>query len=97
MLVHLDGLWVWLVCDTTISTYHTENSERFGGYCFGDSLKDPSAKITAATEFFSPHISFPCLLIAVKHDHESLICVYNINTSKVVRSVLIPETVRVHF
>lgn len=89
----LDGLWMWVVYDTAINIYNTENSEWFGGYCFGESLKNPGAKITAVAEFSSSHITFPCLLIAVNHDHESLICMYDINISKIIRAVLVPEMV----
>lgn len=88
---------MWVVCDTVINIYHTENSEWFGGYCFGDSLKKSSAKIAAVTELCSSHISFPCLLIAVNHDHESLICVYDIKISKVIRAVQVPDMVRIYF
>lgn len=84
---------MWIVHDTAINIYHTENSEWLGGYCFGESLKNPSAKIAAVLEFSSSDISFPCLLIAVDNDHESLICMYNVNISKVVRSILIPDRV----
>lgn len=91
--VSKNGLWMWLVCDTAINIYHTENSERLGGYSFGETLKNPSAKITAVTEFCSSHVSFSCLLIAVEHDHESLICMYDITTSKIFRAVLVPDIV----
>lgn len=93
----LDGLWMWIVRDTTISLYHSENSEWFGGYCFEKSLKNPSVRITAVAEFCSSHISFSCLLIAVNQDDKSIICMYDINKSKVLRAVLVPDKVRTYF
>ncbi|XP_054719171.1 protein ELYS-like [Uloborus diversus] len=85
-----DGLWMWIVHDTVIDVYNTENSEWFGGHCFGKSLKNPAALITTVVEFNSSHVSFPCLLLAVDQDHESLICMFDASTCEVVRSVLVP-------
>lgn len=88
---------MWIVRDSTISLYHSENSEWFGDYCFEKSLKNPSVRITAVAEFCSSHISFSCLLIAVKQDDKSIICLYDINKSEVVRAVLVPDKVRTNF
>ena len=89
-------MWMWIAHDTSINLYHTENSEWFGCYCFEKSLKNPAVRITAVAEFFSSHISFSCLLIAVSQNDESIICMYDINKSRIVRAVLVPDKVRIY-
>ncbi|GFT85448.1 protein ELYS [Nephila pilipes] len=92
-LISKNGLWLYLVHDTVIDIYCTESGKWCGGYCFEESLRNPSAKITAALEFTSSHISYPCLLLAVNQDDESLLCLFDVNSCKVVRTVIIPDRV----
>ncbi|GFQ67064.1 protein ELYS [Trichonephila clavata] len=92
-LVSKNGLWLYLVHDTVIDIYCTESGKWCGGHCFEESLRNPSAKITAAAEFTSSHISYPCLLLAVNQDDESLLCLFDVNSCKVVRAVIIPDRV----
>ncbi|GFX42816.1 protein ELYS [Trichonephila clavipes] len=91
--LQMHGLWLYLVHDTVIDVYCTESGKWCGGHCFEESLRNPSAKITAAVEFTSSHISYPCLLLAVNHDDESLLCLFDVNSCKVVRAVIIPDRV----
>ncbi|GIY67197.1 protein ELYS [Caerostris darwini] len=92
-VISKNGLWLYLVHGTVIDIYCTESGKWCGGYCFQQSLNNPSAKITAAVEFNSSHISFPALLLVVNQDDESLVCLFDVNSCKVERAVLIPDKV----
>ncbi|GIZ02700.1 protein ELYS [Caerostris extrusa] len=92
-VISKNGLWLYLVHGTVIDIYCTESGKWCGGYCFQQSLNNPSAKITAAVEFNSSHISFPALLLVVNQDDESLVCLFDVNSCKVERAVLIPDRV----
>lgn len=92
-LISKNGLWLYLVHDTVIDIYCTESGKWCGGHCFEESLRNPSAKITSAVEFTSSHISYPCLLLAVNQDDESLLCLFDVNSCKVVQAVIIPDRV----
>lgn len=79
--------------DTIINIYCTETGKWRGGHSFAESLKNPSAKIKAAVEITSRHISFDCLILAVEQDHESLLCMFDVSLCKVVQAVLVPDKV----
>lgn len=89
----VDGLWLYIVHDTIINIYCTETGKWQGGHSFAESLKNPSAKIKAAAEFTSIHISFPCLILAVEQDHESLLCMFDVSSCRVFQAVLVPDKV----
>ncbi|KAF8792315.1 Protein ELYS like protein [Argiope bruennichi] len=85
-----NGLWLYQIHGTVIDIYCIESGKWCGGHCFAKSLKNPFAKITAAVEFTSSHLSYPCLLLAVNQDDESLLCLFDVDSCKVVRAILMP-------
>ncbi|XP_055938873.1 protein ELYS-like isoform X2 [Argiope bruennichi] len=88
-----NGLWLYQIHGTVIDIYCIESGKWCGGHCFAKSLKNPFAKITAAVEFTSSHLSYPCLLLAVNQDDESLLCLFDVDSCKVVRAILMPGRV----
>ncbi|CAL1280678.1 unnamed protein product [Larinioides sclopetarius] len=88
-----NGLWLYQVHGTVIDIYCVESGKWCGGHCFAKTLKNPFAKITAAIEFTSSHVPFPCLLLAVNQDDESLLCLFDADSCKVAQAILMPGRV----
>ncbi|XP_074654588.1 protein ELYS-like [Tubulanus polymorphus] len=87
-----DGKFSWFHCGSNLEVVDTFTGERLAAWSFGACLHDKKATITVVTEYRCP--GSRKLLVGVMYTNQtSMLCVFNINRSKVTKAVVMPQMV----
>ena len=90
----LDGTIGWLVRGAALEVFSNSDGQRLAAWCYGVALKDQQTVITAVTEYTYDN-GIKLLGATITPNTESaLLSVFDVKTSRVLKSVEIPYQVR---
>ena len=89
-----DGTIGWLVRGAALEVFSNSDGQRLAAWCYGVALKDQQTVITTVTEYTYDN-GIKLLVATITPNTESaLLSVFDVKTSRVLKSVEIPYQVR---
>ncbi|XP_060736591.1 protein ELYS [Tachysurus vachellii] len=82
---------VWLACGPHLEVVHAATGERFSAYRFSGVTDHLQPCVTAVREF--SWLKRSGLLVGLQEDESSMLCLYDLGISRVIKAVVIPNRI----
>ncbi|KAK3538135.1 hypothetical protein QTP70_031929 [Hemibagrus guttatus] len=86
------SMLAWLACGPHLEVVHAATGERFSAYRFSGVTDHLQPCVTAVREF--SWLKRSGLLVGLQEDESSMLCLYDLGISRVIKAVVIPNRVR---